>query len=160
MTVEFTPVDCGDMSEIPPDLPAGQWLAVCSVEKKVTNKDKYPMLKLTWKTVEALTDGNENYAGAKCFDWITFFPATHAATRMTRLRLKDMCAALKITIPATTSIQSWEDLAGFIEELDGMQAHIWTTVEIRKDTGEEVTKVRYTAPGASMRLPAQHLGGE
>ncbi len=145
--VEFTPVTTGDMGEIPPDLPAGTWQATCSVKKAKTNKDSFPMLILEWKTTEALTEGNEDHVGGKAADFLTFFPGSHRASRMSKLRLKGMCAALNIDVPSATQLKTWNDVADFIEALDGLQAVIYTSVEERKDTGEQTTKIRYTAPG-------------
>lgn len=152
--VQFAPVNTGDMTEIPPDLPAGGWEATCSVKKAKTSKDSFPMLILEWKTTEALTDGNEDFVGAKVADFLVFFPATHKASRMGKVRLKGMCEALGIEIPAITKIASWDDLGEFIAELDGLKSTIYTTVEERKDTGELVAKVRYTAPGGALKASA------
>ncbi len=146
-TVQFQPVDTGDMSEIPPDLPAGAWEAQCSVKKAKTSKDSYPMLILEWRTTKALTDGNEDSEGGKAADFLVFWPANAPASRMARIRLKGMCAALGIDVPSATSIKTWDDVADFIEELEGLKAQIYTKVEIRKDTGEQTTKILYTAPG-------------
>jgi hypothetical protein len=142
------------MSEIPPDLPAGTWEAACNVKKSKTSKDSYPMLVLEWRTTEALTDGNEDYVGGRVSDFVVFFPNTHKASRMSKIRLKKMCEALDIEIPSITKITSWDDLSGFINCLEGLKATIYTTVEERKDTGELVAKVRYDAPGSSFAMKA------
>lgn len=147
-SVQFTAIDVGDLSEIPPDLPAGAWQATSSVKKAATSKDKYPMLIVEWKTTEALTDGNDDYVGGKVADFLTFFPSSHKASRMTKLRIKSLCDALEIEIPTVTKFKSWDDISEFIDSLDGLQTTIYTTVEADKQTGEQRSKVRYTAPGA------------
>ncbi len=149
--VQFTPVNTGDMSEIPPDLPPGEWTAECSLKKSKTSNGGYPMLIAEWKTLEALTDGNEDHVGAKAADFIVFFPSNHKASRMTKIRFKKMCEALKIDVPAITKLNSWDDIADFIEELDGLKATVYTTVEERKDTGELVSKISYVKPGSSLK---------
>ncbi len=153
-TVQFTPVSTGDMQEIPPDLPAGKWLATCSPKKAKTSKDGYPMLILEWKTEEALTDGNEDYAGAKAADFVVFFPQSAPASRMSKIRLKAMCTALGIDVPSATKIDSWDDLADFVDALTGLKAEVYTTVEERKDTGEQVTKISYKEPGSKFKVAA------
>lgn len=145
-TVDFTPVDCGDMTEIPPDAPAGGWDALCSVKKHKTAKDGFPMLILEWRLEKAHEDENENHVGARVTDFVTFFPSNHNACRMSRVRLKSLCEALKIDPPATSKVSSWDDIADFIDALDGCRAPIYTTVAPRKDTGELATSVRYTSP--------------
>lgn len=154
---DFTPVDCGDMNDIPPDLPAGEWEALCAVKKSKTAKDGFPMLVLEWRTT-AVADGNEdneNYVGARATDFVTFFPASHKATRMARVRLQQMCKALNVEMPKAQKLSSWDDVADFIASLEGLKANIWTSVETRKDTGAQVTKVHYAPPGRKVGpLPA------
>ncbi len=152
--VEFTPVDVGDMSDIPPDLPAGAWVAQCSVKKHTTKDGGYPCLILDWKTTEALTEANEDHVGGKTSEFLTFFPAGHKGYRMGCLRLKGLCEALEIEVPAISRLESWDDLADFIGELEGRKATIYTSVEERKDTGEKRTVVRYTAPGGALAKAA------
>jgi hypothetical protein len=154
--VQFQPIDTGDMNEIPPDLPPGEWTAKCSVKRAATTKDKYPMLVLEWKTTEDLTGDNEDQVGQRASDLITFFPSNHKATRIFRQRLKAMCDVLGVDVPNGGSLAkgSWDDLEDFISALEGLSATIYTTVEARKDTGELVTKVRYTKPGGSLALQA------
>lgn len=152
--VQFAPVNTGDMTEIPPDLPAGTWEATCSVKKAKTSKDSFPMLICEWKTTEALTDGNEDHVGGKVADFVVFYPQGHAASRMSKIRLKAMCEALGIEIPSVTKLTSWDDLADFIAELDGIKTTIYTTVQERKDTGELVSKVQFTKPGGSLKAAA------
>jgi len=99
MSIQFTPVEPGDMSEILPDAPAGEWVASFRTKLQPTSKDKYPMIIVDAKLEEALTPGNEFAVHKKVSDFIVFFPKDHNATKMARLRLHALCAALKIEIP-------------------------------------------------------------
>lgn len=151
--VTFREVECGDMSVVPPDAPAGSWTATCAVKKSKTKKDSYPMLVLEWRLTEAHQEENEGSVGAKVTDFLTFFPATHPATRMGRQRLLDLCKALDIDVPAATAIKSWDDIQDFIDALEGSQATVYTSVAPRKDNGEMATSVRYTNPNAARSVP-------
>lgn len=146
-TVAFAPIETGDLSEIPPDAPAGAWRAKSSVKKAATSKDNYPMLIIEWSLLEALTDGNEDAVGGRVADFVTFFPENHKASRMSKMRLKAMCEALNVELPSISAIKSWADLEPLIDALSGLEAEIWTKLEERKDTGEKQTKVCYTEPG-------------
>jgi hypothetical protein len=150
-TMEFTPIDTGDMSEIPPDAPAGSWTASAAVTKSKTSKDGYPMLKVEW-TLETATgdnaDGNEAFEGARVTDFVVFFPATHRGAKMSRLRLRSICEALQCELPKTDSLSkgSWSDVMPFIADLDGAKTAIYTVVSENKETGEKQTQVRYQDP--------------
>lgn len=158
--VSFQPVDCGDMSEIPPDLPKGAWTATCAVKKLATAKDKYPMLALEWKTSEALTDGNEDFVGNRATDFVVFWPSAHKASRIAKQRFKTLCSALDLATPELPNgIKSWDDLGDFIAELDGLQATIYTSIETGKD-GVQRTKVSYTAPGTTFSRIAAASGAD
>jgi hypothetical protein len=147
--VQFRAVKVGDLSKVAPDLPRGEWTAVCKVKKAATSADQFPMLILEWKTVEALTDGNENFVGKSVTDFVTFFPEDHKAYKMGQIKLRSICEAYEIAIPAVNEIESWDDIGDFVGELEGLKGKIYTAVEQRKDTGEMQTRVLYTAPKAS-----------
>ena len=143
--VEFTPVDTGNMSEIPPDAPAGGWEGLLAVKKSKTSKDGFPMLILEWRLTAADEDENESFVGAKVTDFLTFFPKTHPATRMQRQKMLELCNLLGVDVPDVTSIKSWADIQDFIDSLEGAKAHITTKVAPRKDTGAMSTSVYYSA---------------
>jgi len=149
--IQFTRVETGDMSEIPPDAPEGQWVASFKVKVAATSKDKYPMLIVDAKLDEALTDGNEGHVGAKVSEFIVFFPQTHNAAKMSRLRLRDFCAGLKIDAPRITSIEKASDLDSFINDIESNRAVVWTKHESDKQTGEVRTKLLFTAPRGSLQ---------
>ena len=148
--VSFTPIEVGDLNDIPPDLPAGAWLAELSVKPSATKPEKggFPMLILNWKTHESVDGENEQFVGQRASDMITFFPKGHKGEKMSKIRLKALCDALEIEMPTFTSLKSWDDLAPFIEELEGLKATIYTSVQTGND-GVSRTQIRYTPPGAA-----------
>ncbi len=148
--VQFTPVNTGDLSEIPPNLPAGGWEATCSVKKGATKNGGFPMLILDWKTDAALEDENEDFVGKSSSDFLVFFPSSHNGSRMSKIKLKTMCTALGIEVPSVTALKTWDDIADFVAELDGMKGTIYTTVKARTDTGEQTTNIQYNRPGAAL----------
>lgn len=154
--VAFTPVEVGDMSEIPPDAPEGAWVASFKVEKKATKPEKggYPMLQITAILEEALTEGNENSIGQKVSDWLVFFPASHSAAKMTAIRRKAIADALKIDLPRATNVRTWDDIQQFIDDIIATKAQVWTKHETDKESGEVRTKLMFTAPKGSLSAAA------
>ena len=148
--IQFTRVETGNMSEIPPDAPEGQWVASFKVKVAKTQKDGYPMLIVDAHLEEALTEGNENHVGSKVSEFLVFFPNTHNAVKMSRLRLRDFCAALKISLPAITAIEKASDFDDFIRDVESNKACVWTKHESDKQTGEVRTKLLFTAPRGSV----------
>lgn len=142
--MEHSKVDIGDMSDIPPDAPDGEWQAVCSVKER-DNKDGFKMLIITW-TLEEDRGGGDNAAfeGSRVTDFLVFYPASHANSRMTKIRFRAMREALDL--PNMTSL---DDLPEFVNELEGKKAIIWTKVNVQKD-GQKRTNVFYTAPRGSL----------
>jgi hypothetical protein len=151
MTVEFTPIETGDMSSIPPDAPAGEWQAVAKVKLTKTSKENLPMIVIDWKLTEALTEGNDDHVGARVSDFLVFRAATDPYVKMSRQQLKAMCDALKIDPPNVTAIRTADDLAEFMSQIEGLKSKIWTILQEDKRTGEMRTSVRYTAPGGGLR---------
>jgi hypothetical protein len=147
--IQFTPVETGNMSEIPPDAPEGHWIASFRCKVAATSKDKFPMVIIDARLEEALTEGNENHVGAKVSEFIVFFPANHNASKMSRVRLQAICGALKIDLPTFTVIRSSGDLASFTEAIETNKAQVWTKHEADKVTGEVRTKLLFTAPRGS-----------
>lgn len=144
--VQFRAVKTGNMADIPPDLPRGEWIAVCKVKKAATSKDSFPMLVLEWKTVEALTDGNESFVGKSVTDFLVFYPGDHKDCKMGRIKLREICGAFEVSLPSVTEVESWDDLGDFVRELEGLKGKIYTTIRQRKDTGEPQTQTSYSAP--------------
>lgn len=144
--MQFTRVETGDMSEIPPDAPEGQWVASFKVKVAQTQKDKYPMLIVDAKLDEALTEGNENHVGSKVSEFLVFFPATHNAAKMSKLRLRDFCEGLKIDVPRLTAIEKASDFDEFIDAIESNRGVVYTKHETDKTTGEVRTKLLFKAP--------------
>ena len=145
-TMDFTPVDI-DVTHMPPDAPAGTWTAVCKVTKGKTNTGGYPMLTLQWKLEATDNEEHETFLGASVFDRIVVFPEGHKASKMGKQRIRSLCALIKYDYEEFPKrVTSWDDLDSFIEALDGQRYEIHTRVGIRRDTGEEVTEVRYASP--------------
>jgi hypothetical protein len=152
--LQFTRVETGDMSEIPPDAPEGQWVASFKVKVASTSKDKFPMLIVDAKLDEALTEGNENFVGSKVSEFLVFFPQTHNASKMSRIRLKAFCEGLKIDAPRLTAIEKASDFDAFINDIESNRGVVWTKHEKDKETGEIRTKLLFTAPrGTVSTLP-------
>ena len=154
MTVEFTPIETGDMSKIPADAPAGEWNAVAKAKLMKTSREGLPMIVIDWKLTAALTDGNADHVGARVTDFLVFRASTDPYVKMSRQQLKTMCDALSIDPPSCTAIRTADDLAEFMASIEGLKAKIWTTLQEDKRTGEMRTTVRYTAPGGGLRVVA------
>lgn len=151
--LQFTRVETGDMSQIPADAPEGHWVASFRVKVAATSKDKYPMLIVDARLEEALTEGNENHVGAKVSEFLVFFPSNHNAVKMSRLRLKAFCEALKIELPRVTAIEKASDFDDFIRDIEANKAQVWTKHETDKVTGEIRTKVEFKAPRGTVSTP-------
>lgn len=146
--VQFTPVETGDMSNIPPDAPVGEWTASFSVKKKATKPEKgaYPMLEITATLEQALTEGNEGSVGAKIREYLVFFPRTSPNFKMTGRRLKSMTERLGIPLPQTQTIQSWGDIEDFIRDIESTKGVVWTYHQVDKETREIRTQLAFDPP--------------
>jgi hypothetical protein len=163
--VQFTPINMGGTKEIPPDAPEGAWLGAITLKKSATSKDKYPMLILETKLVEAFTDGNESAVGSSVSDFLTFFPRSARGYRMGVERLHELCAALNIEVPNIEEFNSWDDIRELTDALDGAQLRCWTRHEKDKRPdarpGSVRTVLSWTAPrgAAPAEAPAPEEGG-
>ena len=144
--LDFTPVETGDMSTIPPDAPPGQWVAGFKCTIRRTNKDGFPMVVIEAYLQEALTEGNEYAIGSKVADFLTFFPVGHRGFKMGVRRLHDWCGALKIAVPTLTRITTASDLQPLVDAIEENRAVIWTEHEKDKTTGEIRTKIAFAPP--------------
>jgi hypothetical protein len=159
-TIEMTPVETGDMSEIPPDLPDGEWVGsfVCKASHTSEAKGSYPMLVIDAIAEEANTEGNEDAVGAKATQMVCFFPANHSGAKMSKIRLKQLCEAYEIDPPDTSSLAenppTWESLVPFVEALESQKRLFWTKNVPDKKTGENRTELFFMKPGSKVRAPA------
>lgn len=142
--LEFAPIDTGDLTEVPPDAPDGEWVASCT-PKASLNKEGLPRIVLEWTLTEACTDGNEDFVGTSVTDWfLVFYPARHKNSKNGRRTLKAVCAACNIDVPVLASVTP-EDIEALVQQLDGAKARIWTKNKAGAD-GEMRTSVFYQAP--------------
>lgn len=127
---------------IPPDAPAGEWVATMKVTKEY-DKENYPRLKINFKLEETTDEDNESFLNATVTDWITFYDDDHKNNRFSKLRLRDLAAAMDLDLDIIpTKLTSWADLKELISALDGEKITIWTTVK------DDRANVRYTDPNA------------
>lgn len=152
--MDFKPVDY-DRDTIPPDAPAGTWEASCSVKKKTTAKDQYPMLILNFKLEDTEEEDNKHALGSEVADFLVFFPDGAKGSKQAKLRLRKVCEAFKVdlSILPTGRIGSWDDLQDFIDAIDKQRCVIYTTVKTDPESGESRTNVFYTQPGGSFAAP-------
>lgn len=147
--LQFSPVEVGDMSEIPPDAPEGQWVT----SQKVTVRKSAagdPMLVIDFKLEEALTEGNEEFVGSKVTKFLVVRGANHQYVKMYRQDLADLCAGLKIDVPRFTTLRSASDFDEFIAEVEGNRGVAFTKHKKDKTTGEVRTEITFRAPRGSV----------
>lgn len=150
--LEFAPIDTGDLTEIPPDAPDGEWVGSCN-PKPGLNKEGFPRIALEWTLAESCTDGNEDFVGTTVTDYfLVFYPARHKNSKNGRRNLKAVCAAVGIDVPVLTSVTP-DDIEALAQQLDGAKARIWTRNKQRGD--ENMTNVNYSAPRGSVVAEAE-----
>jgi len=159
-TVQCTPVETGNMSEIPPDAPEGAWVARATVKNESNKKSGFPQLVITWKLAEALTDGNEDFVGSKVREWHIFYPARHEHSRMGKIKFKALCEAAGLDIPTISSPFDWADLADFVTELEATDVKLWTYLQTDKQTGEKRTQISFNPPGGAAAAARKSLADE
>jgi hypothetical protein len=151
--IEMVPVDTGDMTDIPPDMPAGAWIGTITVKNTSTKEKKQPMLILNFTAEEALSDGNEDFTGSKAAVFLVFKPEHDPASKFGKIEIKKLCDAYDIDPPDTSSLPdgNFTSLQPFVEALEDTKRPFWTTIETDKSTGEKRTKIHYTEPGKKLK---------
>ena len=151
--IEMVPVDTGDMTDIPPDLPPGAWIGTITVKNTSTKAKKEPMLILNFTAEEALTDGNEDFAGAKAAVFLVFKSEHDPSSKFGKIEVKKLCDAYDIEPPDSSSLLdgSFTSLQPFVEALEETKRPFWTTIDTDKTTGEKRTKIHYTEPGKKLK---------
>lgn len=151
--LDFEPIDTGDMSEIPPDLPKGEWVGSCVVTPKVTQKGA-PMLMLKWTAEEDNTGENADQVGNSAPDFLTFMGANDPNAKWSKMAVKALCEAYEIDLPDTSSLKdgSFASLEPFVEALESTKRVFWTTVEKNRKDGTNQTKIHYTQPGKKLKV--------
>lgn len=143
--LEFAPIETGDLTEIPPDAPEGEWVAVCK-PKPGLDKEGNPRIILEWTLEEAVTDGNADFVGSTVTDFfLVFYPARMAdKSKRGRRQLRQVCDACEIEVPVIQTVTP-QDVEELVQKLDGARARLWTR---NKVNGNEIrTNIYYTAPG-------------
>lgn len=140
---EFTPIDY-DVSKLPLDAEEGLYDARCAeIKVSATANGSFPMLILEWKLEDAV-DGSEASVGATVADFMTFFPPTHKAAKMSVGRTRSLLDAAGLDydlIPTRlTGKESFRDL---IDELEGKKLTLRIKHETDKKSGEVRCKVIY-----------------
>jgi hypothetical protein len=150
--IEMTQVDSGDMTDIPPDLPEGEWMGVITIKPTATKKAKMPMLIIEAEAQEALTAGNEDFTGAKTAMFIVIRPSTDANAKYGKMDLKKICEAYDLpvieTIPSLSDDPpNFSSLAEWIEQVESESRKFWTTIAVDRLSGEKKTVLHFTQPG-------------
>src|ERR1700690_764265 len=159
LTIEMTPVDSGDMSDIPPDLPVGAWLGPFTIKCTKTGENaknpNLPMLILEATAEEAETAGNEDYAGGKTADFFVVYPDKHAQSKNSKVKFKKLCEAYELGMPDTSSLAedppNFSSMADWIEQVESESRRFFTTVTKDKSSGEKRTQLHYTEPGQKLQ---------
>jgi hypothetical protein len=157
-TIEMTPVDPGDLSDIPPDLPAGAWVGAITVKPTATgdgSKDpKTPMLIIEASADECLTPGNENFIGGKTAAFIVIYPANHKNSRLAKTNLKKMTDAYELGSPDASSLSedppNFSSMAEWIDAVETEARPFWTTTQEDRKTGEKRTILHFSEPGVKL----------
>jgi hypothetical protein len=152
--IQFSPIEVGNMSEIPPDAPVGQWVTSQRVKVRVSAKGD-PMLVIDFKLEEALTEGNESSVGSKVTQFLVIRGANHQYVKMYRQQLNDLCEGLKIQVPRFTTLQNASDFDEFIAEVEGVKGTPWTTHKTDKATGEVRTEISFRAPRGTVSAASE-----
>lgn len=142
--LEFTPLEMGNMAEIPPDAPDGKWIARIEVKKKLSAKGA-PMLILENHLQEALTPGNENHVGKKVSRFLVIRGASDPHVKMFRADVKEIAEATGVS-PSFEQFSRWSDADDYVRGLEANLVTCWTKNKKDKETGELRTEVSYRAP--------------
>lgn len=150
--LQFSPVELGNLSEIPPDAPDGEWVASCQVKVAATAKDSSPMLILEYKLEESLTEGNEGFQlPARVSRFLVIRGASHQYVKMFRQDLAAICAGHGIPVPNLSTIRSASDFDPFIQDLTANRLVVKTKLgKPDKKTGEVRTEIGYPKKSAEV----------
>lgn len=149
-SLQFTPVETGNMTEVPPDLPAGHWNASITVKNGVKDGLAYMFVQFTAQ--EDLTGENGNYVGSSASKYIAFYPEADSRSKMSKQECKTMSEAWPDLPELDTSGLAegdWSSLEPWVEALEAGQREIWTTVTEDKQ-GIARTKIFVAEPGKKL----------
>ena len=149
--LQFSPVEMGNLSEIPPDAPEGEWVASCSVKISQTSKEpKLPMFIIEYKLEECLTEANAEWQlPTRVSKFLVFRGKTDQYVKMFRQDLAAICEGHGIPVPAIPQIKSAADLQPLADELMANRLVVRTKLgKPDKQTGEKRTEIFYPKKAA------------
>lgn len=158
--LQFSPVEMGDLSEIPPDAPDGDWVASVNVKIGQTSKEpKLPMFYIEYKLEECLTPENEGFQlPTRTTKFLVFRGKTDPYVKMFRQDLKTICDGHGIPVPNIPAIKSSADLQPFADELMANRLVVRTKLgKPDKQTGERRTEIFY--PKKAVETPIEEDNG-
>jgi hypothetical protein len=158
LVIEMTQVDPGDLSDIPPDLPAGAWMGPLTIKCTKTGENSkspnMPMLIVEATAEECETPGNEDFAGGKTADFFTILPANHPNSKFGKIRFKQLCEAYELPMPDASSLAedppNFSSMADWIEQVESEARRFYTTVDTDKRSGEKRTRLHFSEPGQKL----------
>jgi hypothetical protein len=150
LTQEMAPLDVGDPNKVTQEVPPGKWAGTITCSNRVSSKGA-PQLMVTAMCEECLTEGNEDYVGARVTSYITFKPATDMYAHLPKLEVKRICDAYELELPdyaplADENLPTGERFQGFsdfIEALEGTQREFWTSTDKRDGS----PRLNWSEPG-------------
>ncbi len=154
--MEFKRVEF-DIDQIAPDAPGGEWTASiprgkCKIQP--TREDQFPMVIVPIRLDKTDEDGEafEKALGTELTTFLVFGGKSPRGERMSKLRIREICEACEIDLDVLPKvIADRDDLEPFVRELEGKKLKVWTVVTTRKDTGEEVTEIRFRDPKGTLK---------
>lgn len=159
VTNRMVQVDTGDMSDLPPALPEGEWdFAVPNITCKATKPEKgsYPMVQLEMKVTQSY--GDEKRDGARLDVYLVCFPPSHKGYRGMARRFTSLSEALGIDGPDTSSLNesppTWDSMMPWLETVSQSQIHAWTTVKRNNENVRE-TELHFSEPGVRSSLTVE-----
>ncbi len=163
--MEFKRVEF-DVNEIAPDAPAGEWSASiprgkCKVQP--TKEDSFPMIIVPVRLDKTDEDGDafQKALGTELTVFLVFGSKTPRGERMGKLRIREICEACDIDLDVIPKvIEDRDDLEPLVRELEGKKLKVWTIVTTRKDTGEEVTEIRFRDPKGTLKAARDDDDGD
>lgn len=143
-----------DVNEIAPDAPEAEWkMAIPRGKAKVqpTKEEQLPMLVIPIRLEATDEEGDkfEKAVGTELSIFIVFFGEDNPrAAKLSKLRLRSLCEATDVDldlIPKELDDPETQ-LQPLIRALEGKKFTGWTVHQVRRDTGEVVTEIRFTNP--------------
>ena len=159
LVIEMTQVDVGDLSDIPPDLPAGTWMGPITIKPTKTGEGSKtpntPMLIIEATGEECETPGNEDFQGGKTAKFLVLRPANDPNSKFYKLDLKKFCEAYELPLPDATSLAedppNFSSMADWIEQVESEARRFYTTVVTDKRSGEKRTELHFVEPGQKLQ---------